>query len=319
MADHAERTDRAAPDNPDSGGEAAAPCASIQPLHSNGAAKLQSAPLPEPSCSSLAAEPDSPDEAIIARLLAGLNLPPRSIPGEFEHPLADLRTVISTDYREAPGFPSTELAHELLRVVENLIKPYGYIWRCWQDRQNLHQLKRVFKWGDVVVNAQPYVQNTGLSLWGFSCETKVEDRSKFVIFLNTAHEPGAVAATIGHELGHYVYNSIGAGGCGGEAAMGNIFAQHLAQEQELFSDAVVALSAYSYPDVREIVGRKGEACGRTDPGLIAQLHAAASAIDPQYRIDLSRSGLTASWRIRYLTLMIHFFKLRCALLNAAGI
>jgi len=141
-----------------------------------------------------------------------------------------------------------------------------------------------------------------------------------VIYLNTAHDPGAVAATIGHELGHYVYNAIGGGTCAEQAAMGNIFAAHLAQEEELFSDAVVALSAYSYPKVKQILGpgssRRG---GPADAGFADQMRAALSAIDPQYRIDLDSDSLTASWRIRYLTLMIHFFKLRCALADAGGI
>lgn len=128
-----------------------------------------------------------------------------------------------------------------------------------------------------------------------------------------------MAATIGHELGHYVYSSIGAGKCGQPAAMGSVFGQHLVEESELFSDAVVALSAYSQPTTRRILGPRGECGGSSDPGLVDRLHAACSTIDSQYRIDLRREGLTAAWRIRYLTLMIHFFKLRCALLDVAGI
>ena len=260
------------------------------------------------------------EDQLIERLLAGLDLPAAAIPADYGPPLADMRTVLAADYREAPGFPSTSMTHELLRTVENLINPYRRIWKCWQDRQNVHQLRKVFRWGDVVVNAQPYMQDTGLSLWGFSCEAKLDARNKFVIYLNTAHDPGAVAVTIGHELGHYVYNVIGAGTCAEQAAMGNIFAQHLTQEEELFSDAVVALSAYSYHDVKRLLGPGDSQRGGTaDAGFADQIRAAFSAIDAQYWIDLSRDGLTPSWRVRYLTLMIHFFKLRCALADAAGI
>ncbi|MFI5352889.1 MAG: ImmA/IrrE family metallo-endopeptidase [Candidatus Binatales bacterium] len=263
---------------------------------------------------------DPGEDALIKRLLDGLNLPAAAPPGEYDHPMADLRTVLAADYREAPGFPSNSLTHELIRVVENLIAPYRHIWRCWQDRQNVHQMSKVFRWGDVVVNAQPYMQDTGLSLWGFSCAAKLDSRNKFVIYLNTAHDPGAVAATIGHELGHYVYNAIGGGTCAEQAAMGNIFAAHLAQEEELFSDAVVALSAYSYPRLKPILGPNSSGRGGpADAGFAGQMRAALSTIDPQYRIDLRSDNLTAAWRIRYLTLMIHFFKLRCALADAAGI
>jgi len=283
-----------------------------------GAAIAPAGGAPVADCAPLAraTEPDSQDE-LIARLLIDLKLPAPAVAGEFDSALNDLKTVLVADYREAPGFPPTRVAHELVRVVENWIKPYGHIWQCWQDRQDLHQLRRVFKWGDVVVNAQPYMNDTGLSLWGFSCEAKIQDRNRFVIFLNTAHDPGAIAATIRHELGHYVYGAIGVGKSAQQTAMENVFAQHLAQEEELFADAVVALSAYNYADVGQSLGDAG--AGASPSKLRDRIYAAFAAIDPQYRIDLRRGDLAPSWRIRYLTLMIHFLKLRWALADVAGI
>lgn len=277
------------------------------------------APIPtlRPQAARLGAADDE-ENPLLRRLLEELDLPLK-LPDDFDHPMADLQAILAADYREAPGFPPNGLARELLRIVENRVKPYGHIWRCWQDRQSLHHLRRVFNWGDIVVNAQPYMQDTGLSLWGFSCEVKIRGRRKFVIFLNTAHDPGAVAATVGHELGHYIYNSIATGKGAEQAAMGSIFTEHLTHEQELFSDAVVALSAYSHPVIRGILGSPRAARCDSDSELVGQIRSAFDAIDPQYRIDLARGDLTAPWRIRYLTLMVHFFKLRCALLDAVGI
>lgn len=259
-----------------------------------------------------------PDDGLTRRLLEEFGVPSKSLSDQVDVPLADLKAVLAADYLAAPGFPPGGLAHELSKMVEDIVRPYRQIWKCWQDRQSLHRLRRVFAWGDIVVNAQPYMRGTGLSLWGFSCEVKVRGHRKFVIFLNTAHDSGAVAAAIGHELGHYLYNSVGAAGCAEQAAMGTMFAQHLLHEQELFSDSVVALSAYSRPAVRKILGDARAGAGSPD-AMFDQIHQALAAVDPHYRIDLSRGGLTAPWRIRYLTLMIHFFKLRSALFEAAGV
>jgi len=59
---------------------------------------------------------DPGEDALIELLLDGLNLPAAAPPGEYDHPMADLRTVLAADYREAPGFPSNSLTHELRRA-----------------------------------------------------------------------------------------------------------------------------------------------------------------------------------------------------------
>jgi hypothetical protein len=168
----------------------------------------------------------------------------------------------------------------------------------------------VFHWGDVVVTAEPYLQGGGRSLWGFSAEKKVQGRRTTVIFLNTAHAPGAVATTIGHELGHHVYQAI-LGKCGDQLTIGKTFPQHLSDEHELFSDAVVAMSAYSQSVTRAILDG---AANFTD-----RFRKAIAMIDSHYRIDLGSDNLPVLWRLRYLTLTVHLFKLRCALLEEAGI
>ncbi len=233
--------------------------------------------------------------------------------------LADLNTVLAADYREGRGFPAVEMAQELGRIVDRFIKPYTQIWSCWQDRHGSEQLRRMFHWGDVVVSAEPYLQGGGRSLWGFSAEKKVQGRSTTVIFLNTAHEPGAVATTIGHELGHHVYQAI-LGKRGDHVAIGKTFPQHLSDEHELFSDAVVAMSAYSQSATRAILGRGGLTWRESPAANFSErFRKAIATIDSHYRIDLDSDNLSALWRLRYLTLTVHLFKLRCALLEEAGI
>jgi hypothetical protein len=243
------------------------------------------------------------------QLLAELGYP-WEFPEEDAHAaLADLNAMLAADYRQGHGFPPVELAQELGRITDRFVKPYGQIWSCWQDRHGSEELRRVFHWGDVVVSAAPYLQGGGRALWGFSAEKKIQGRRTTVIFLNTAHEPGAVATTIGHELGHHVYQTI-LGKCGDRITIGKTFPQHLSDEHELFSDAVVALSAYSRSATRAILG---------DEDGARRLRTAIAMIDAQYRIDLESDKLSALWRLRYLTLTIHLFKLRCALFEEAGV
>jgi hypothetical protein len=42
-------------------------------------------------------------------------------------------------------------------------------------------------------------------------------------------------------------------------------------------------------------------------------------IGPRLNLDLTKSKLAAAWRVRYLTSMAHFFKLRCAVYESAGV
>ena len=42
-------------------------------------------------------------------------------------------------------------------------------------------------------------------------------------------------------------------------------------------------------------------------------------ISTTYDLDLSKGKMAAAWRVRYLTSMVHFFKLRCALYKSAGV
>jgi hypothetical protein len=42
-------------------------------------------------------------------------------------------------------------------------------------------------------------------------------------------------------------------------------------------------------------------------------------ICPEFRIDIFSRDLSAEWRLRYLTSLVHYLKLRCALFHTAGI
>jgi hypothetical protein len=254
-------------------------------------------------------ETDPADDALAMRLLAEIGIGAKAAGSEIDEALEELGAVLAVDYRELPGLPGAGVARELDRIVKEKIKPCVGSWRAHKHAGFAH-LEGFLDQQEIVVHAQPYRRGAGLDLWGFSCDARSRGEGKFVIFLNTAHEPGAVAATMGHELGHYIYNSIGVGEPDEQAAMASVLSQHLEEEKELFSDSVVALSAYSRNQADET---------RAGGHIVNRVRTAISQVAPQYWIDLNRTGLLPLWRVRYLTLLVHLFKLRCALAETAGI
>ena len=224
--------------------------------------------------------------------------------------MAELREVLGADYREAAGLPAPQTARQLVEFARRGIDPRRPAWRRWRTtedyRVRLHQFG-----SDIAVHAEPYRRGAGLRLWGFSCDARTDDRGAFVIFLNTAHQPGAVAATVAHELGHYVYRSIAGEKSDTMAPLKANFVSHLNDHAELFADSLAALSAYSL-----------EAAKMTGPTRslgLEELARAVDVIDPEYRINFVDRAVSPIWRIKYLAAMIHFYKLRKALFETAAI
>jgi len=236
----------------------------------------------------------------------GLN---RHLVGSSE--MTELSEVVGADYREANGLPVPQMARELVDIAKRGIDPRRPAWRKWRTMEDYRVRLRPFG-SDIAVHAEPYRRGAGLLLWGFSCDARIEDRGAFVIFLNTAHQPGAVAATVAHELGHFVYRSIAGEVSDAMAPLEANFASHLKDRAELFADSLAALSAYSIDAL--------QAAQQTGAGAqLEELPHAVDLIDREYRIDFADRALSPTWRVKYLAAAIHFYKLRKALFETAGI
>ena len=245
----------------------------------------------------------------VTQLLRALNLRDEDVAAPVRR---ELQTVLSVDYLAARGLPSRDLTRELARVTKSALDPRRRAWKKWRTIENYRVRLNEFDGGEIAIQASPYTRGAGLMLWGFSCDARRLDDGAFVIFLNTAHQPGAVAATVAHELGHYVHRSIVGDDCSALAPLAADFAEHLDDQSELFADSLVALSAFG------IEARGIERVFATR-GWIASIAAALEAIAPDYRIDFSDRSMSPNWRVRYLAATIHFYKLREALIEAAGI
>ncbi len=257
-------------------------------------------------------------DALVSKLLDEIQVSFDNLGTPLINRLVDLKRVLSADYREAPGRPPKPLLRELAQIVESEIKPkFPVLSDGWDKSELLTHLTETFGPREIEVRAEPYRKGAGLSLRGFFCRADSGANKKFVIFLNTAHLSGAVAATFGHELGHYIHGSLVGEHQTMAAFMEGTFARHLTEEGEFFADSLVALAAYS----RELIQRIGLA-DDLGPGkseaFFTRIKEAYGMIGSRYH-DFGRSRLATASRVRYLTSMIHFFKLRRALLECADL
>jgi len=80
----------------------------------------------------------------------------------------------------------------------------------------------------------------------------------------------------------------------------------------------VALSAYGADSLDKLEGLAQLRPGSADD-LFNQIKSAYKMIGPRYNLDLAKGKMQAAWRVRYLTSMAHFLKLRYALHKSAGV
>lgn len=258
---------------------------------------------------------------LVSKLLTEIKVPFDSLGTRVLTQLSDLKRVLSADYMEVSALPPKPLLKELSQVVETDIKQHTPKWSSLDDFANkplMAHLGKLFGPRELELRAEPYRKGAGLSLRGFFARANMGEKSKFVIFVNTAHHPGAVAATLGHELGHYIYGSLVGEKAAMTAFMEGAFANHLVEEDELFADSLVALSAYS-ADLIKKIGAITQCKPGSSDDLFNRIKMAYDLIGPRYNLDLTKGKMAAAWRVRYLTSMAHFFKLRCALYRSAGI
>ncbi|MDB5108096.1 MAG: hypothetical protein JWM69_1037 [Candidatus Binatus sp.] len=260
-------------------------------------------------------------DSLVSKLLTEIKVPFGSLGTRVLQQLADLKKVLSADYMDVSALPTKPLAKELSQVIETDIKQHTPKWSNLNDLENpqlMAHLGKIFGPRELELRAEPYTKGAGLSLRGFFCRANMGDKSKFVIFVNTAHHPGAVAATLGHELGHYIYGSLVGEKGDMTAFMEGAFANHLHENDELFADSLVALAAYSQDMIKEIGAITSVKPGSSDD-LFNRIKLAYELIGPRFKLDLAKGKMAAAWRVRYLTSMAHFFKLRCALYKSAGV
>jgi hypothetical protein len=177
----------------------------------------------------------------LAQLFRAIQSPTMSFGNRVDERIGELRTVVSEDYREASGLPSSEFARELAGIVEKELKPRSQIWRSLTSSKRFSRALEFFGTERISVQGAPYLRGAGLEMWGFSFSVGRGKAAKSGIFLNTAHVAGAITTTLAHEIGHLVRGYMLNQKQAGVAFLEGTFAHHLDHESELFADCLVSL------------------------------------------------------------------------------
>lgn len=169
----------------------------------------------------------------------------------------------------------------------------------------------------VHLNASPYEENDGLALRGFYMTEAPGVLKQPLIFVNTAHHRLAAMTTFVHEVGHHVASRL----LNLEPAPVHFFidaayADHLSEPGELAADIAVCLAGYPAATARRIFATPW------NWGLVARAENLTEAaftevrrhLKKAYDFDLPMEQMSEERRLHYLTGMIHYAKLRWALL-----
>jgi hypothetical protein len=154
----------------------------------------------------------------------------------------------------------------------------------------------------------------GLNMLGFYVR-KVGRSRLPLICVNTAHHPAAVGAAFSHEMGHHLVGRLfDLRREHTQLLASTAYGDHLNNQEELAADVLVSLGVFPEAVARKIFAEKKDD-HESDGGEIS--HGVSSAVLKymQSRFALDFSDATGSAKkLQYLAGMIHFAKLRQALL-----
>ena len=250
----------------------------------------------------------------------------------WQNPEADIRRLAEHDY--AP-----ELRSRLNRTVLDDIVSAG---RAIMPRLNCdHEPERIENWLtatpsegletlfadvtrriDVHFQGTPFTGPEGLALRGFFLDRDNQSLKRPLIYVNTAHHPVAVAASFFHEIGHLVASQVfRERRAGVHLFIDADFLAHFDDLEELAADIVLTLVAYPAPIARRIFvdpWNWGVLVGSTE--LSDEVFGQVSDyFRCSFGVSLSAAKLPARRKLNYLAGMIHFAKMRFALLTEYGI
>jgi len=232
----------------------------------------------------------------------------------WRKPQRELRQLARLDY--VPVMRRTLDYHTLRGIIHEARKIWPQLNREPFPIGTLDQLAAISSDLRIHLQAAPYRGPEGMALRGFYVHKTPKVLKHPLIYLNTAHHLGAVSATFMHEIGHYVTTKVtGSAGDGAHYFFNAAHHSHLVRPTELAADVLVSLAAYPEPLARKVFATRW-ACGlvaradRLPDRAFAQIR---KYVRKSVGIDFGAS-LPPGQSFNYLTGMIHYAKLRWALL-----
>ena len=232
----------------------------------------------------------------------------------WRKPQRELRELARLDYVRVIR-PALDY-HALHAIIREARKIWPQLNREQPRVGTLNQLAAISSDLRIHLQAAPYRGPEGMAVRGFYVDKTPKMLKHPLIYLNTAHHPGAVSTTFMHEMGHHLTAKVtGHATDGVHYFFHGGYRNHLGEPAELAADALVSLAAYPEPIARRIFAAPW------DWGLVARAGRLPDQVFAQirkYARELTGFNFGASLppgqSFNYLTGMIHYAKLRWALL-----
>lgn len=269
---------------------------------------------------------------LVGQILANLSSSSSKELESWRDPERDLRLVTERDY--APSLRALldqdtveGVVHSARSIFPDLNRQHNPVSiEGWLKGSHLSTIQKLFAQvtdrRDIHLLNTPFTGEGGLALRGFFVDRDGESLKRPLIYVNTAHHPVAVAATLFHEVGHLVAAEMFEPRRAPVQFFFDIdYASHLDDLGELIADVVLSFAAYPAPVAREIFGslEKSADDGKTlsfPDQLLARI---VEHYRARFGVSLTAPDIPASRKLNYLGGMIHFAKLRSALLAEYGV
>ena len=264
----------------------------------------------------LALSSDRQIEKLLSEVLKEARQKENAQSAMWAKPADDIRKVVRRDYVKSlrSHLPYRKLT-ALVNAFEHLLPGFNRE-TVGTNLMSVESLAEKARALELHFKAEPYEGDEGLSLRGFYVTRRKGMLKRPLIYVNTAYHPVAVSTTFCHEVGHHV----SAGLFGPDAQPMHFFFDtdynsHLEDPNELAADVVVSIAAYPEPIARKIFATPW------NWGLVARaknlpeaaLREVQRRLRSVYGFDLIRH-IPAAQQLHYLLGMIHYAKLRWALL-----
>lgn len=230
---------------------------------------------------------------------------------------AEIRALARNDY----GLP---LRRSLGRseVREIIAEARSTVWPHLNDEYVRLVSPAEFKrhWSDLGVQFQlaKLTGPQGSALLGFYVREMGRSRLP-LICVNTAHHPAAIGAAFSHEMGHHLVGRLfDSHKEHAQLLSYTSYGEHLDDPEELAADILVSLGVFPEAIARKIFLEAGQQ-GRQSKSASAELPDSVSTTVLKYfegRFGLSFGAqLSSTKKLQYLAGVVHFAKLRRALLT----
>jgi hypothetical protein len=236
----------------------------------------------------------------------------------WKNPGADLRKLAHRDY--VRSLRKVLQYRDLLRIVSAAERVWPNLNReqlnTFAKKEFGRRATRLTSDLEVHLKAEPYRGPEGLALRGFYVETQMERLHRPLIYINTAHHPGAISATFCHEVGHHLTARLfDTTRQGVHFFFDADYTGHLDDPLELAADVLVSLAGYPAPIARAIFSAPWNWGLVAKTGELTEEVFADVRKHAEGRFGLNfKAPLPAKQRLNYLAGMIHYAKLRWALL-----